>query len=206
MKTELECILTCFASGKKLNKKLFRKSYHLFFSGLDDFKDQNKEDGILVSLLDKARDRHQYPDNALKTNDQRKKLLSDANMNFNYKPFSGHASRLGHYFRHLFLTVKVVVESQVIKNYDEKMKYLKILRAQLSNHEQMLLFYNWLSGYGDAWENEKNQFFTEYRMIHNLWYDRLLKNEFIDEHVDVLRKKPVTHKDPIFEIDPIPTT
>lgn len=203
MKAELECILTCFANSGKLNSDLFNKSYQLFFSGLDDYTKNNPADAIFTGLLERARERHQYPAATVTTNEERKRFLTDANMNFNYKPFSGHASRLGHYFRHLYLTVKIVVQSKVISKYDDKMKYLKILRAQLSNHEQMLLFYNWLSGYGENWENDTNHFFTEYRMIHNLWYDNLMKNEFIDEQVDVLRKTKVSHNDPIFEIDPV---
>lgn len=206
MKKELECILTCFANGGILDKILFNKSYQLFFGGLDEFRDRHPGPDVLVDLLDKARERHQFPETSITKNDIRKKFLTNANMNFNYKPFSGHASRLGHYFRHLYLTVKVVIQSDALKKYGDKMKYLKILRAQLSNHEQMLLFYNWLSGYGENWENETNQFFSEYRMIHNLWYDSLMEDEFIDEQVDIIRKKKVSHKDPIFEIDPAPVS
>jgi hypothetical protein len=204
MKAELECILTCFANGGKLNKDLFNKSYKLFFSGLDDYSKNNSADAVFTGLLEKGRERHQYPLTSVTTNEERKRFLTGANMDFNYKPFSGHASRLGHYFRHLYLAVKNVVQSKVVSDYDEKMKYLKILRAQLSNHEQMLLFYNWLSSYGENWENDTNHFFTEYRMIHNLWHDNLMKNEFIDEQVDVLRNTKVSHEDPIFEIDPVP--
>jgi len=102
------------------------------------------------------------------TNKERKEFDSTTSLNFKYKPFSGHASRLGHYFRHLFLLVKSVATSEVEKDYDKTMKFLKILRAQLSNHEQTLLFYNWLSGYGERWENKEYQFFTKYCMIHNL--------------------------------------
>lgn len=82
------------------------------------------------------------------------------------------------------------------------MKYLRILRAQLSNHEQILLFYNWLSEYGNDWENEKHQFFTEYCMIHNLWHDNLFPDSFIEENVNHLRTKKVTlRKGQMFEID-----
>lgn len=62
--------------------------------------------------------------------------------------YVGVSHLVGHYFRHLFMTVKFVVQSDVIKDYEDKMKYLKILRAQLSNHEQIMLYYNWLAGYG----------------------------------------------------------
>lgn len=83
--------------------------------------------------------------------------------------FRGHIYELNHYYRHLYQIVKAVAnyDEQIIK-YGEKRKYLKMLRAQLTSVEQLLLFYNWLSGYGSDWENEENHFFTTYRMIHNM--------------------------------------
>lgn len=117
-----------------------------------------------------------------------------------FKSHNGYSSFLGHYYRHLFMMVKFVVESDVITEYNDKMKYLSMLRAQLSNHEQIMLFYNWLSGYGEDWENEDNQFFTEYTMIHNLWKDVLFQNEFILDKVKELENKPVLLRTkPLFE-------
>lgn len=75
----------------------------------------------------------------------------------------------GHYFRHLFLMVKFTVsKSKKIISYEEKRNYLRILRASLSTYEQVFLYYNWLSTYGKKWEDDKNHFFTDYRMIHNV--------------------------------------
>jgi len=81
----------------------------------------------------------------------------------------------GHYFRHLFLMVKFVVSKpDDFLTYEEKRDYLRILRASLSVSEQIFLYYNWLSGYGEKWEgkeidnNNDNHFFTTYRMIHNV--------------------------------------
>lgn len=117
-----------------------------------------------------------------------------------FRSHTGYSSFLGHYFRHLFMMVKFVVESDNVKGYEEKMKYLKMLRAQLSNHEQIMLFYNWISGYGEAWENDENQYFTEYRMIHNLWKDELYQNQFILDAVTELENKPVKLRTkPLFE-------
>ena len=54
----------------------------------------------------------------------------------------------------------------------------------MSNQEQVLLLYNWYGGFGSNWEeksindrkNKKgNYFFTDYRMIHNIPPDLLLK-------------------------------
>lgn len=82
---------------------------------------------------------------------------------FNYKPFEGHQSRLGHYYRHLFQTVSFVD----LKKIDiDKYEYVKILRAQLSNHEQALLALNSLSDLGNPW-NEDN-LIKRYRLIKNI--------------------------------------
>lgn len=204
MKTELECILTLYKSlFGDLNAEGYNKSYLLFFSGLDEFKKKYPSDTTFIELLEKARRRHSNPDTkAIKTNKERKEFSSSCKLNFNYKPFSGHASRLGHYFRHLYLIVKSVVKSEIITDYDNKMKYLRLLRAQLSNHEQILLFYNWLSGYGEDWENEENRFLTEYCMIHNLWYDNLIDDTFISHKVKQLSTKETKLRvGKMFEID-----
>lgn len=191
MKTELECILALYTMDNKLTQNGFHKCYKLFFSGLNEYKRKFPEDKDFITTLKKARRQHQNPKKEVKKNSERKEFVKDVNLNFNYKPFSGHSSRLGHYFRHLYLIVKSIANSKLIEDYDEKMKYLRILRAQLSNHEQILMFYNWLSGYGSDWENEKHSFFTEYKMIHNLWYDILFDDVFIKEKVDYLRLKKV---------------
>lgn len=107
-----------------------------------------------------------------------------------FREYKGYSSSLGHYFRHLFLMVKFVAYNDAITDYEIKMKYLKILRAQLSNHEQILLFYNWLSpDYGGAWENEEHRFFTEYKIIHNLWVGELYQNQYIIDAVNGLIDK-----------------
>ena len=104
-----------------------------------------------------------------------------------FVPFQGYSSLLGHYYRHLYQTVKYVVSKDFL-TYEEKRSYLRILRAQMSNHEQVLLFYNWLAKYGDKWECETNHFFTDYRMIHNVWQAMIID--------DFDLKKIVTEKNP----------
>jgi hypothetical protein len=115
---------------------------------------------------------------------------TDYSFSIDFREYKGYSSSLSHYFRHLFLIVKFVAYSDVITDYNSKMRYLKILRAQLSNHEQILLFYNWLStNYGGAWENEENRFFTEYKIIHNLWVGELYQNQYIVDAVNSLIDK-----------------
>ena len=82
---------------------------------------------------------------------------------FYYLPFEGHANRLGHYYRHLFQTTTYIVSSKLL-NEDEKYGYIKMLRAQLSNFEQLMLYYNSLAWFDLEWREA----FTKYRLIKNL--------------------------------------
>jgi hypothetical protein len=84
-----------------------------------------------------------------------------------YTPFAGHMSRLGHYYRHLFQTVKFVTnQKEEFIDKEDKLEYLRTLRAQLSDHEQVMLYYNAMVGFGEAWLT--NKYFTDYKMIHNI--------------------------------------
>lgn len=98
--------------------------------------------------------------------------------NFEFNPFGGHQSRLGHYFRHIYQTVKFV-DGQKIDI--EKYEYVKMLRAQLSNHEQALLFLNSLSYLGQTWVKEN--LINEYKLIKNL------PKNFFDEIAEINPKQ-----------------
>ncbi|NTW33639.1 MAG: hypothetical protein HGB12_13640 [Bacteroidetes bacterium] len=78
--------------------------------------------------------------------------------------YGGHQVRLGHYFRHLFQTVKFVDKVRFI-NDKQKYEYVKTLRAQLTQHELAIFFLNSLS-IGQEWE--KNKYITTYKLIKNL--------------------------------------
>ncbi|MBC7523241.1 MAG: putative phage abortive infection protein [Flavobacterium sp.] len=121
---------------------------------------------------------------------------------------SGYATLLAHLYRHLFQIVKFIsVQDENLITYEEKRKYIRILRAQLSNPEQALLFYNWKSGFGSQWENDSNKFFTDYRMIHNI-YDSLMLDDFNPEiefesqiRQKLYRKEKGRNWDPLFEFE-----
>lgn len=59
-------------------------------------------------------------------------------------------SLLSHYFRHLYQTVQFVANEETIEEKDRS-KYIKLIRAQLSDFEQVLLYYNSLSPMGAKW-------------------------------------------------------
>ncbi|NWF89929.1 MAG: putative phage abortive infection protein [Ignavibacteriaceae bacterium] len=91
--------------------------------------------------------------------------------------FREHSSKMGHYFRHIFQTIKFIDGYSVnVLSQKDKYDYAKNLRAQLSNYEQLLLYYNSLSPFGKPWlEIPKNQndsslccFLHKYKMIKNI--------------------------------------
>lgn len=73
-------------------------------------------------------------------------------LDIRYMPGNGHTSKLSHYIRHLFQTVKFVHEadSKVISQ-EMKYNYMTILRSQLSPHEQLFIYYNAISILGKPW-------------------------------------------------------
>ena len=92
------------------------------------------------------------------------------------KLFEGHSDFLGHYFRHLFQMVKYVA-SLNDELFDENTKagYVKMLRSQMSDYEQILLYYNSLTEQGAAWNKSHGERFPEdasyivrFRMIKNI--------------------------------------
>jgi len=176
------------------------KAYHIFFHGLDIEKQRNLKSP--EAKLD-----YEYDLALAKIEDGNFKGSTPFNNEIikyglriewlKYDLFRGHSSLLAHYYRHLFQTVKFIVKKdEDFITYSDKRNYLRILRAQLSNHEQAMLFYNWKSGFGFSWENGTNKFFTDYRMIHNIYND-LLINDFDLTEIFKLNNEPyyMTEKD-----------
>ena len=104
-----------------------------------------------------------------------------------------------HYFRNLYRIVKYVDETDVFDNdevtnnvYDEKYKYVAILRSTLSRYELIWLFYNALSPYG----NEKfKPLIEEYALLKNIRPELLVK----PEHYKLYRESAYYKKDKIQE-------
>ncbi len=85
-------------------------------------------------------------------------IIEDAYSDF-YGP---HRQDLGHYFRFLFNTIRYIDDQSQRKDLGipraEFEKYMKILRAQLSDQELVLLFYNCLHGRGKDFAKYAKQF------------------------------------------------
>lgn len=84
-----------------------------------------------------------------------------------YKPFDGHTTRLGQYFRNLFhlLSYTNDIDETVISKR-EKYELIKSLRSQLSSYEQILIYLNSMSLYGLPLK-EKG-FIEQYCLIKNI--------------------------------------
>lgn len=87
-----------------------------------------------------------------------------------------HHTILGHYYRHLFNMVNWV-DAESSLNLKEKRKFCKLIRSQLSDYEEVLLYYNSLSCLGEAWneplgekEVEKMNLIAKYRLLKNCPY------------------------------------
>lgn len=156
-------------------------AYKVFFFGVGSVSDNvinkliKKEDHSLLNLLRGQLQNIQKDFQASsifggKEYLERVVLTEDNKSIFNfeifYYPFDGHSTRLGHYYRHLFQSVKFVAESKTINERKSKYDYIKILRSMMSNHELLLLYYNSLSTFGQEWI--KNGYFTDFRFIKNI--------------------------------------
>lgn len=161
----------------------FHAAYELFFWGVKGYSRQDKRN--LWQKIEPEEFIHKLQSKILQLIDK-KDFTDPLNLSFNHETLNevvlgnGYSAHLGHYYRHLYHTVKFVAGNKNL-TYEKKRNYLKILRGQLSNYEQIMLFYNWMSSYGETWEDSENNYFTKYKMIHNLWYNELILDKFLKE-------------------------
>jgi hypothetical protein len=161
-----------------LNKEqMMNLTYRIFFwgtnskhihTGLIDEKVERKINNYLHNI------RKQFRKNKGEKYHFTYKTIEGENKHtFRFIPLSGHSLKLARYFRHLYQTVvhlhnsyksKIITKVELNNN-------LNTLRAQLSNEEQLLLYYNYTVGFGRNWDNKGEngyKFLSEYRMIHNI--------------------------------------
>lgn len=155
-------------------------AYHIFFMGIGDNSDTliiKSLSGVykkqfiidLIVYLSTIKNERKDAKKPIKYKVKLKDNPNTLEYKANYIPFGGHISRLGHYFRHLYQTVKFIsLQDEKIINTEMKQAYAKVLRAQLSDYEQLLLFYNINSTLGNAWTRGSENFIKEYRMIKNM--------------------------------------
>jgi hypothetical protein len=93
--------------------------------------------------------------------------------------FQIHQSDLGHYFRSLYHFVRFIIESDVDEN--TKKRHIKILRAQLSNYEILLLAYNCLHEYGE----EFKPLVEKYELLKNLNFEQNLDSRYSKRIIEI---------------------
>jgi len=86
-----------------------------------------------------------------------------------YRPFAGQSKLLGHYYRNLYQIVKYIdKQDNQFLSFNQKYDYIKTLRAQLSDYEQVVLYYNSLSTLGYDWfEGKDKSLIVRYKLIKN---------------------------------------
>ena len=83
--------------------------------------------------------------------------------------FDGVKAELGHYFTNLYHLIRFIQRSDV----EDKQNYANIVRAQLSQYELTLLFYNCLTPYG----NDFKPLVEEFEMLKTFDEARLFRTE-----------------------------
>jgi hypothetical protein len=138
-------------------ENLYNVTYLSFFFGIGEKSTPMVKDLVTEKLADFVDQSHKLVSNqnkACASNDY--VIFTIGNSQFQWKKVYslgvGHLRRLGHYIRHLFQTVKFVDDyDSTLINLESKYNYISNLRAQLSAHEQVLLFYNAISVMGKPW-------------------------------------------------------
>lgn len=92
-------------------------------------------------------------------------LLLEAKKCHSKKIGRTNQTSLSSYFRNLYSAIKLI-DSDKYLTAKEKKQYVKILRAQLSNPELYVLFFNVVSRFGKKWE--KNRYIERYKLIKNI--------------------------------------
>lgn len=142
------------------NEQLFVVSYYGLFFGVGPNSSR-----ILKEELEDF-DSKFVEDFEKKLNNAEYKEKIKAKRKFNYTPFEGHQSRLGHYYRHLYQTVCFVDKQDESVDID-KYSYVKTIRAQLTTHEQALFFVNSRTPIGLSWWDD-DKLITRYRLVKNV--------------------------------------
>ena len=115
----------------------------------------------------------------MELNSEETKTKVRGDRGFDYDPFEGHQSRLGHYYRHLYQMVEYVDHQDVdIDKYD----YVKTIRAKLSTHEQALLLINSLTSLGSKWWS-KGVSMVRYKLVKNIPRDFFDETNELDTRV-----------------------
>lgn len=88
-----------------------------------------------------------------------------------------YRSDLGHYFRFLFNLFKYVDNADL--DFNDKVKYAKIIRSQLSDYELIIIFYNGLSEKG---MDKLKPIIEKYTLLNNVPHDLLFDRGHLNNY------------------------
>lgn len=133
----------------------FKNFYSFFSDRVREYKIENQSGEVAIAY--RSGDSKMRDDIIFET------ILSVAEIDTIYKDFfMKYQDSIGHYFRTLYHILRYVDETDLV---NDKKKYTRIVRAQLSVYELLLLFYNCISSYGST---KHKPLLVEYSMFKNL--------------------------------------
>lgn len=154
------------------DKKIVNASYIILYNGVNVTSlEINKEmlktydnSELLLDIFSKIEKKNESWRNI--PNDLEEKIVPLLN-DLNHKPFLGHMSNLGHYFRNLYHIFKYISDvKEEYMNFNEKYEIMKSLRTQMTSYEQIVILLNSQSKYGDR-ESDKG-YLSKYKIIKNI--------------------------------------
>ncbi len=102
--------------------------------------------------------------------------------------FANYQTHIGHYFRNLYNIIKFIDRKGPAQS-EEKCVYTNLVRAQLSSHELLLLFYNCLSRFG---REKFKPLIEKYHLLKNTPLNEILQPEHEAYYNPSAFKKPGT--------------
>ena len=160
-------------------------SYNLFFYGRPYFHTVENMHAGKVLLEDEVYSRLKSI-KYVKSNNAFTKFIYDENNTLSMLPsqyeasfpmLKGHNDQLGVYFRQLYQTVMFIANADsTIFTEEDKYAYAKLLRSNMSDTEQVLLYYNSLSEMGEKWNKRNDGAITKREDMGLIARFKLIKN------------------------------
>lgn len=145
--------------------------YIIFYYGID---------GSWVSFIQEKLSRYSPRHTELA-----KEIQDKINTNPKLKYGRTNQTNLSTYFRNMYNAIKLIDSSKFLKE-EEKQEIIKIYRAQLSNPELYVLFFNVISRFGKKWI--ENKYITKYQLLKNI------PNNYCDGYIPA-NYFPMTYED-----------
>lgn len=166
------------------NLELMKFAYALFFYGFPRVNPYEKYKGkyVLENIIYQSLLHIPFEKSILRYQDY---FLSDRigitqypnSNNAHYQMMKGHHEELGTYYRQMFHIFTSIADlGERIADEDQKYRYAKLLRSQLTDCEQALLYYNSMSEMGMAWNKRSTSLGNTREGMGLIARFRLIKN------------------------------